>query len=44
MSSATSTERQPAGEAGFRAFPVFVLLSMVAATVGVVLSTARRTR
>jgi len=38
MSSGTSTEREPAGDAGFRAFHLFVLLSMVAATVGVILS------
>jgi hypothetical protein len=38
MSSGTSTEGEPAGDAGFRAFHLFVLLSMVAATVGVILS------
>jgi hypothetical protein len=37
MSSGTSTEREPA-DTGFRAFHLFVLLSMVAATVGVILS------
>ena len=39
MSSGTSTERgQPPGDAGFQAWHFFILLSMVAATVAVMLS------
>jgi hypothetical protein len=38
MNSGISTEPQPVSDAGFRPFHLFVLLSMVAATVGVILS------
>ena len=38
MSSGISTEREPAGDAGFRAWHLFVVLSMLAATVAVMLS------
>jgi hypothetical protein len=38
MSSGTLTERQPSGDTGFRPFHLFILISMVAATAGVILS------
>jgi hypothetical protein len=38
MNSGTLTERKPAGDTGFHAFHLFVLLSLVGATVGVIVS------